>query len=110
MMGLVGSDIDGVLAAGFIPEEKDYVIISGRMFWEWRPTVALLGFSRPIYLRPNGGDGNGDSAGHWKAYMINELGVEKFYEDDPAQIAIIRSKCPQCKVVRIVNGRISNEG
>ena len=102
----VGSDIDGVLTTGFRPVETDYVIISGRMFHEWKATVELLGVDRPIYLRPSGGDGNVYAAGQWKGMMIGMLGLEKFYEDNDIQISIIRGMCPNCKVVRIVNGEI----
>jgi len=38
--------------------------------------------------------------------MINLLGVQEFYEDDPVQIRIIAKLAPDCRIFRVflVNG------
>ena len=92
-----GYDIDGVLTRGVVPIHP-YVVISGRLLNEWDRTIAEIGSSHPIYLRPSGKFGDQMAAANWKARMINAIGVTIFYEDDPVQIAIIRAACPGCRI------------
>lgn len=99
----VGCDLDGVLADGFTPEEKDFAIISGRKTDDWERTCKQVGTSRPIYLRPP--QFAGDSP-HWKAAMIQAMGITKFYEDRPEQAAEIRRICPACVVHLVKDGKV----
>ena len=95
-----GYDVDGVLTAGVIPKSP-YVVISGRTLDEWNRTLSDIGTKVPIYLRPYGLPGDYVLAGKWKAEMIHKLGITEFYEDMPIQIEIIRSACPDCKVIEV---------
>jgi hypothetical protein len=99
----VGCDLDGVLADGFTPEEADFAIISGRHTDDWGRTLGQVGATRPIYLRPP--HFAGDSP-HWKAAMIQAMGITKFYEDDPNQAREIRRICPKCTVCLVRGGRV----
>jgi hypothetical protein len=99
----VGCDIDGVLAAGFLPAEPEFCAISGRRTDDWDRTVAQIGTSRPIYLRPQHFPGD---SGEWKAAIILTTGITKFYEDMRDQAEVIRRICPQCTVVLVRDNRI----
>jgi hypothetical protein len=92
-----------VLTTGFRPPEADYVILSGRLQADWKDTVAQIGTSRPIYLRPPYFPGTSQ---HWKAACIQWLGITKFYEDDEGQARDIRKFCPQCEVVMVKDGKV----
>ena len=94
----VGCDIDGVLTTGFRPPEDEYVIISGRLVFEWKRTIEELGTEHPIYLRPFGEWNNSAHAGYWKGTIIQHLGLDIFYEDEDAQADIIRKMNPKCEV------------
>lgn len=102
----VGCDIDGVLAAGFVPPEADYVVISGRKTDEWASTIRLLGSSRPIYLRPPWFPGDSQ---HWKAHIIQSCKITKFYEDRPEQATEIKRCCPECRVFLVKDKVIVQE-
>lgn len=99
----VGCDVDGVLADGFVPPEADFCVISGRTTDEWARTVAKVGASRPIYLRPPNFPGE---AAVWKATVIRTTGITRFYEDMPDQARDIRIICPDCVVVLVKQGEI----
>jgi len=95
---LTGYDIDGVLTAGFTPTQFD-VVISGRTFAEYDATAKAAAMVCPVYIRGAGAYGDREHAGRFKAAMIIHLGVERFYEDDPLQAAIIRKLAPECDVM-----------
>jgi 2-phospho-L-lactate transferase/gluconeogenesis factor (CofD/UPF0052 family) len=101
---LYGYDIDGVLTAGVEPKEP-YVVISGRTFAEYDNFVKLLATTAPVYIRGSGAYGDHIAAGHFKAEMINKLGVTEFHEDRPEQIEIIRRESPNCVVISHDVGR-----
>ena len=98
---LYGYDVDGVLVPRRVDVKFPCVIISGRRNYEWNLTIQQVGTIAPIYLRPNGPDGDHVAAANWKSDMIWALGVTEFYEDTEAQAAIIRTRCPQCRVVMV---------
>lgn len=100
---LVGYDLDGVMADGFLPLADDGVIISGRRTHEWHRTVAQVGVYRPIYLRAGGVDNDVESAGRWKAEMCRRLSIEVFFEDNQRQIALIQLGSPTTTVFRVTN-------
>jgi hypothetical protein len=99
----VGCDLDGVLADGFTPPEPEFVIISGRQTDDWPRTIAQVGTSRPIYLRPP--HFPGDSP-HWKAAIIQACGITRFYEDLIDQATEIRRICPSCVVLLVRQGQV----
>lgn len=93
---LNGYDWDGVLSPyQRVTPEQPFVIISGRTLGEGRPVMAL---AEGIYMRATGAVGDREAAGAFKAEKINELGVTRFYEDDPRQAEIIRGRC-HCEVI-----------
>lgn len=96
---LRGYDIDGTLTTGLKPI-MPYVVISGRTFKEYDEITKKLAQEAPVYIRGKGNMGDREEAGKFKALMINLLGVEEFYEDDPMQIDIIQKLCT-CKIVRV---------
>jgi hypothetical protein len=93
-----GYDIDGVLTAGYTPTADD-VVISGRTFAEYDDVAKKAAQICPVYIRGAGVYGDRMQAGRFKAMMILELSVNRFYEDDPLQAAIIRFHAPDCDVV-----------
>lgn len=99
----VGCDLDGTYLSGFRPADADYVFVTGRTTGDWKNTVKQVGVERPLYLRPTGFPGDSP---HWKAAVIQWLGLTKFYEDDEHQAAEIRRICPQCEVVMVKDGAI----
>lgn len=101
---MIGCDIDGVLTTGFRPEEPDYVIISGRKTDHWPNTLKDFDrLGKRIYLRPIFFPGDSP---HWKAAMIQWLGITKFYEDDRNQAREIRRICPTCAVHLVRDGKV----
>jgi hypothetical protein len=93
-----GYDIDGVLTAGYTPTGDD-VVISGRTFAEYDDVAKQAAQICPVYIRGVGDYGDRMQAGRFKAQMILSLGVDRFYEDDPLQAAIIRFHAQDCEVV-----------
>ena len=94
-----GYDIDGVLVPLNVKPGNDFVIISGRLYTDWKRTIQEVGqYEMPIYLRPNGSSEDGVAAAIWKSEIINKLGVTKFFEDNKLQAEIIRGQCPGCEV------------
>jgi hypothetical protein len=97
-----GYDIDGVLTAGYTPTADD-VVISGRTFAEYNDTAKQAAQICPVYIRGVGSYGDRLAAAHFKAVMILQLHVDRFYEDDPIQAAIIRLCAEDCEVVVVTN-------
>jgi hypothetical protein len=95
-----GYDIDGVLTSGH-SIELPAVVISGRTFAEYDVFAKAAAEICPVYIRGVGAYGDQYAAGLWKAEMIIKLGVTKFYEDDPVQIAIINELVPSCVIVQV---------
>lgn len=83
-----------------------YVVISARTFSEYNKTCKDLAQDAPVYIRGTGNYGDRQDGGRFKASMINLLGVQEFYEDDPVQIRIIAKLAPDCRIFRVflVNG------
>lgn len=109
---LTGYDIDGVATRGVRPKPEDAALyVSGRKTDAFERTIRELGSRHPIYLRPAsmGPDGSEQHGGQWKAAVINLHGVERFYDDSPVCVAIIRASCPGCEVILVVDG-IPQEG
>ena len=97
---LVGFDIDGVLTNGTeLPERA--VVISGRTFAEYDEFAKQIAQRVPTYIRGIGRMGDRQHAGEFKSLMIQTLGVDRFYEDDPLQANIIKARVPTCDVVLV---------
>lgn len=97
---LVGTDLEGT----FSLSSGATVCISGRTFAEYDHVAKAVASQMPLYIRGHGTYGDRHHAGGFKALMINELGVTKYFEDDPLQADIIRMLCPFCEVVLVTQG------
>lgn len=100
MEELYGYDIDGVLSEN-IHVKFPYIIISGRTFKEYDNFVKQLAQTVPVYIRGIGEYGDRQHAGEFKSKIINLMGVDEYYEDDPLQADIIKANCKKCKVILI---------
>lgn len=91
-------DYDGVVRKGIKPE-KGAPIITGRSFEQIGiPQIKNCA----IYYNPvtwNKKTLNNEA--NWKAYMINRLKIEEFYEDDCKVIEFLKKKCPNCNIIKI---------
>lgn len=108
-----GYDIDGVIILKpkevpfrdpLLPDKYDF-IITGRSFHRAFETVIALSdlmIYAPVYFNPlPPKEVNPTTAAHWKADMINLLGIEQYFEDDESQIEIIRFVCPTVDIVHV---------
>lgn len=102
-MTTTGCDLDGTYLSGFRPEETDYIFITGRKAPDWANTIRQVGIERLIYFRPIWFPGDSQ---HWKAMIIQQMKLTKFYEDDINQAREIKRTCPQCQVVIVKDGKI----
>lgn len=86
---LIGYDIDGVISLGICPRPENSVIITGRSHQESKETYALLklhDIKCPVYFAPwTFNEKTREKSAVWKAEMIDRLGVNRFFEDDPLQ-------------------------
>lgn len=97
----VGYDIDGVLTNGFI-REKPYVLITGRTINQWEDTIYDFGHLHcPVYLRPFGLPEDQKAAAEWKMNMINWIGLDKYYEDNPEIVRYLKRNCPHTTIVQV---------
>lgn len=103
---MTGCDLDGTYLSGFRPSESEYVFVTGRKTSDWCNTVRQVGIDRPLYLRPTLFPGDSP---HWKAAVIQWLGITKFYEDERGQASEIKRICPACQVVLVQDGKIIDE-
>jgi hypothetical protein len=88
-----GFDIDGVITAGLYPGPDD-VIITGRSYCMAEETLRMLhekGIYNAVYFNPeHRSSSSRESSGYWKSLVINQLAtIQKFFEDDPIQAAVI---------------------
>ena len=101
-----GFDIDGVISVGIYPGPND-VIITGRSYEEEEETMTFLrgrGITNKVYFNPLPfAEKTRQKSGIHKAWMIQKLNPEIFFEDDPVQWQIIEYLCPDVKVVKVVH-------
>ena len=91
-------DWDGVVSNGVVPDDGA-PIISGRS-WEEVRRIEYKG--HPIYFNPKTyTEKNDQNSAEWKAEIINRIGIEEFFEDNPIQIEILEKLCPQCHIVDV---------
>jgi hypothetical protein len=98
---IVGADYDGVLSRSRPLDPEPTLCITGRTWEDYDESLKKLASEIPVYIRGNGRYGDAAHAARFKATMIDMLGVDVFYEDDPEQAALIELRCPTCKVVLI---------
>lgn len=64
-----------------------------------------IGPGLPIYFYPGeAGESDMVAIAKWKSDIINEVGVTKYYEDDPTTISVLTILCPKCKIIRVREG------
>lgn len=100
-MKSVAADYDGVW--DIHPEihgEVDFIITGNT--WEKYDHVMEHAEDMPVYFNP-GKAMLMDIVMH-KANVINKQNVEKYYEDQPEQVILLRSLCPECRIVLVQNG------
>lgn len=97
---MIAYDIDGTIDK--LEElEPGSIVISGRTFAEYDETCKELAKNMPVYIRGSGNYGDRIHAGNFKALMIKMLEVDKYYEDDKIQIAIIKKLNPDVEIVKV---------
>ena len=105
-------DIDGVISIGIHPGPDD-VIITGRSFEEYEETAEMLhskGIYNQVFYSPVPySEKTREISGHHKARIIKALEIERCFEDDPIQVAIIRALCDNCVVVEVISGLVNLE-
>jgi len=95
-------DYDGVLSQGVKPE-IGAPIITGRC-WEEVDRIPdkSLKLHHPIYYNPVSlFKKTTENEMEWKAKMINELGIEEYYEDMPSFIEYLKIKCKNCNIIKV---------
>jgi hypothetical protein len=73
--------------------QPDCVIISGLTFAQWNELSSLYILTVPSYVRGSGEPGDYLHSAYWKSFIINEIDVDVFFEEDPRQVAILRNTC-----------------
>lgn len=101
-----GFDLDGVVSLGIHPGPDD-VIITGRSFEQAKETYAFLharSIFNAVYFNPiNYVDRSREKSGAWKAFILNTIKVDRYFEDDPVQLEIIKQAHPELDIIHIVH-------
>ncbi len=120
-MKIFAYDFDGVVSIGVRPRYSDDVIITGRC-QEEAPYVfeklSEMGISANVYFNQMTLAERGNHtvearvfSGKHKANTIRELAkdgiiVERFFDDDEVQIAVIKQEHPDLDIVHIVSNLV----
>lgn len=94
-------DYDGVITIG-VKAKKGVPIITGRTIDEIEKVDDKTKKNHPVYFNPISlSEKTIEREIEWKAKMINQLGVEEYFEDTPEVIVKLRKLCPNCNIVNI---------
>ena len=94
-------DYDGVVKGNVKPEDGAPVI-TGRSIDEIEKVDEKTRKNHPVYFNPIGlNEKTLEREIEWKAYMINRLKVEEYFEDLPEVIVALRELCPKCRIVSV---------
>lgn len=120
-MGIFAYDFDGVVSIGVRPVSSDDIIITGRC-QEEAPYVfsklSEMGITVNVFFNQMTLAERGDHtvqartySGLHKARTISELKeqgiiIDRFFEDDPVQKAIIEEHHPELQIVHIVSNLV----
>ena len=101
-MSVVGADYDGTFDY-LSPDDRDSVdiIITGNGYDQYS-RLYNDGVRIPIFWNPDKNELM-EIVNH-KANIINKVGVEVYYEDQPMQVTMLKALCPKCKIIRIMGG------
>lgn len=103
----IAFDYHGVLDSGVdVPENP--IVITGAHPDEEAEIQETIDNQGQIFFFDNHEqlteDNKNAMIGTWKAQMIKKLSVDKYYEDDPKQIEIIKAYNPNVTVVPVIDG------
>lgn len=105
----IGIDWDGVGSEGIIPEGS-FIILTGRPEEDHDEIIEALGDLKASQILHFPDQEELDETnknikiGIWKAKTIKKLGIEKFYEDTPEQIDIIKELNPTLEIISVLDG------
>jgi shikimate kinase len=121
MKKIYGYDFDGVISIGVTPRNQDDVIITGRCIDEQEYVLNFLkerNINCKVYFNPLTLKERGNHSiqarlysGNHKANTISELKnqniiIDRFFDDDEVQIAIIKENHPELEIVHIVSNLV----
>lgn len=99
-------DFTGVVSLGLLPKKGD-VIITGKPKEDEQEILDTLEVKIPMYFYEGQDeltDENRDiKIGAFKAAMIKKLGIEKYYEDTPAQVTLLK-ELTKAEIVQVTDG------
>jgi len=100
-----GSDFDGVITAGIIPE-KGTIILTGRPKEDEEFVREHLEHNNEIYFFPDQDKIDGKLSkdklvGTWKGEMIKKLGITSFIDDTEKQLEIIQKINPNIELLHV---------
>lgn len=105
---IIGHDVKVISDPLLIPQwdilpEDTIVLITGKTFSEWESSwdSKVRSLDLVPYVRGSGEPGDYLHSAYWKAFIINEIDVDVYYEDDCRQTAILRNNCPNTLIVDI---------
>lgn len=93
-----GYDYDGT--ADHIPMLPNSVVITGRTKKEEAGMRKNVG-DATIYFLPSDIENTLETITEFKSSKINELGIRRFFENNPDEAEIIQSLCPNTKVILV---------
>lgn len=101
---IVAHDIECLIYPSLLPkhpygEDDKVVIISGRTFEEWEKSGKSIAKDFICYVRGSGETGDYIHSAYWKAFVINEIDVDVYFEEDPRQVTILRNTCTHTLIV-----------
>jgi len=93
-------DYDGVIDAGIQPE-KGAPVITSRTIDEIEKVDEETRKNHPVYFNPISlNEKTIKKEIEWKAKMINQLGIEEYFEDNPEVIFGLDKLCPNCHIIK----------
>ena len=100
----IASDLHGTYTN--FPELRGEVdvIITGENWKDWKD-IKEISDGLPVYLNP-GKTELMDIVAH-KATVINKLDVVKFYENQREQVILLKTMCPNARIILVEKGRLA---
>ena len=100
----IASDLNGTYTD--FPEIRGEVnfIVTAETWRTWKD-VKELSDGLPVYLNPGRSDLM-DIVAH-KANVINKMNISKFYENQKEQVMLLKTMCPNCRIVLVEKGRFA---
>src|ERR1035437_1082575 len=96
------SDLDNTFTSHPEIRGEVQVIITGNNWSEWEHVMDNSD-NLPVYLNP-GKHELMDIVAH-KAQVLNKINAQKFFEDQKEQVLLLKTMCPNCRIVLVSEGR-----